>query len=81
MNKEIIKNKQTKFVKDKLAFSEGFAYKWSGIMRGRSPWDTPSSNIVTEQSESESDSSLSSSITHPTGSHPTDSTIPNFTCK
>lgn len=30
MNKDIITKKQAKFVKYKLAFSEGFSYKWSG---------------------------------------------------
>lgn len=50
LTKENIKNKQTKFVKDKLAFSEGLAYKWSGRMKGRKAvqHDISLSNVTVE---------------------------------
>ena len=35
LNKEIISNKQTKFNKDKAAYAEGYAYKWSTGPIGR----------------------------------------------
>lgn len=58
LNKEIIVKKQGKFVQDKLAFSEGYAYKWTGrqhprrnTVRNRRPQET---TIVTDLTESNS---------------------------
>lgn len=55
MIKEITIKKQAKFVKDKLAFSEGFVYKWSRRSTGRRGflWGTQPRNSVTDQSESD----------------------------
>lgn len=59
LNKEIIINKQTKFNKDKAAFAEGYAYKWSTGQTGRR---NPKRNQHTgnPNTEAESDSSASS---------------------
>lgn len=59
LNREIIINKQTKFNKDKVAFSDGYAYKWAGTQNGRrAPRRDPHGGNLNR--EVESDSSLSS---------------------
>lgn len=55
MNKDIIIKKQAKFVGkslEKLAFTEGFAYKWSGRSAGRRgpQWETSPRNLIIDQS-------------------------------
>lgn len=68
LNKDIIVKKQGKFIQDKLAFSEGYAYKWTGrqhpkrnTVRNRRPQET---TTVTDLTESDSSiPSLSSQAT------------------
>ena len=81
LNKDIIMKKQAKFVKDKLAFSEGYAYKWAdrplgrrGPLRGQVPMRPTIAN-------SESDSSISSSRSFNTGTRPPGSSSANATRK
>lgn len=81
INKDIIIKKQAKFVKDKLAFTEGYAYKWTdrpsgrrGPMRGQLP-----SRPVPVHSES--DSSVSSSHSSNTGPRPSGPSSTNVTHK
>lgn len=67
LNKEIIMKKQGKFVQDKLAFTEGFTYKWGGKQRPRR-FNTrqrafKETTSVTDLTESDSSiSSLSSQV-------------------
>ncbi|XP_077335488.1 E3 SUMO-protein ligase KIAA1586 homolog [Lithobates pipiens] len=68
LNREIIVKKQGKFVQDKLAFSEGYAYKWGNklIRRKFSRTRAPKETLVTmDYTESDSSvSSLSSQVTN-----------------
>lgn len=61
-------NKQGKFSKDKAAFAEGYAFKWSGRNTGRRgvPRGNHTQNPTTKV---ESDSSLSSSVSQQSTLH------------
>lgn len=62
--KDIITKKQGKFAKDKLAFFEGYAYKWTGrnlARRGPLSEHSHQGKSIT-MDPTESDSSLSSSF-------------------
>lgn len=67
LNKDIISKKQAKITKDRTAFVEGYAYRWSNrsVRRGQGNrnWHNASNrNFVSPDEEFESDSSMSSSI-------------------
>lgn len=64
LNKDIITKKQRKFFQDKLAFSEGYAYKWSGKPYSRKNKSfSRKPPILTANDCTESDSSISSQVT------------------
>lgn len=77
MNREIITRKQSKFAKDKMAFADGYAYKWTG--RNPTRWGPPQNNHAHNPTANytESDSSLSSSLPQQTGPRTTDTSTLN----
>lgn len=81
MNKDIITKKQAKFVKDKLAFSESFAYRWTDRSTGRRGPPKGQPSIRFQSDHSESDSSISSSRSLGIGSRTTGSLATNATRK
>lgn len=77
LNKDIITKKQRKFFQDKLAFSEGYAYKWSGKPYSRKNKSfNRKSPILTATDCTESDSSISSLSSQVT-TRPTTSRAPS----
>lgn len=69
INKDIIFKRQSKLVKDRAAFAEGFAYHWQTPSQGRGPRNNKSKNqhlgnefgITNEDTESDSSMSTLSS--------------------
>lgn len=60
LNKEIIVKKQGKFIQDKLAFLEGYAYKWTGKLptRKKNMWTCSPQEMTNLIDLTESDSSV-----------------------
>lgn len=76
LNKDIITKKQRKFSQDKLAFTEGYAYKWSGKSSSyKHKRQNRQSPAPTATDYTESDSSISS-VSSQINTRPTSSRAP-----
>lgn len=68
LNKSIISKKKAKIAKDRMTFTEGYAYRWDNQIRGRgfghrNQPQTNYRNVYVSEDDFESDSSFSSSFT------------------